>query len=214
MEENINDYISDDNTYIGKLVHFWDTRGLPKKKINIILKDGITVTAYVIVPVLPPISQAEEGVFYILPDDSLNYVSNGHWRSIKPDGEDNTIEIIKDQDGNELPIDPNDKSVTLPVETTYTFEDIRSDGKRIGWRVRNNKIGSVVYSYPDIDTKSDGVHKTTTALSATLGAETSVLPVNIEGFDAEQVTLGETQLYDDLGTVAVVTNYDGTTVTA
>lgn len=214
MEENINDYISDDNTYIGKLVHFWDTRGLPKKKINIILKDGITVTAYVIVPVLPPISQAEQGVFYILPDDSLNYVSNGHWRSIKPDGEDNTIEIIRDENGVALPINPTDKSVTLPVDTTYTFEDIYSSGRKVGWRVRNNKSGSIVYTYPDIDTSSDGVHKTSTTLSTTLGQDNAVLPANIEGFDALKLTIGETQLYDEYGTVAVVTAYDGTTVTA
>ena len=170
------EFISDDNTYIGKIVHYWDTRGLPKKKINIILKDGITMVAYIPVSVLPTPGQAEEGVFYITPDDVIHYIRGGVWHSMEPDGEDNVIEIIKTADGTELPVNPSDKSVTLPedLNTTYTFEDVLVNGKLVGWRVRNNDTGLVVYTHSDVDTKSDGTYFTSETLEANIGEETVV----------------------------------------
>lgn len=202
--------ISDDNTYIGKIVHYWDTRGLPKKKINIILKDGITMVAYIPVSVLPTPGQAEEGVFYITPDDVIHYIRGGVWHSMKPDGEDNVIEIIKTADGTELPVDPNDKSVTLPEDfnTTYTFEDILVNSKAVGWRVRDNDTGTVVYTHTDFDTKSDGVYYCSQTLDPYAGT-TNTVPVSKVPSEAwNKAVLGETLFYDNQGTVAVVVEQD------
>lgn len=212
--EQINDIISDDNTYIGKLVHYWDTRGLPKKKINIILKDGITMVAYIPVSHLPTPGQAEEGVFYITPDDVIHYIRNGGWHSIEPDGEDNVIEIIRDSDGNALPV-ASDKSVTLPVDqnTTYTFEEVYVNSKLVGWRVRNNDTSEIVFTHTDVDDKSDGTYFTSNTLNKRITQTTSVPLNTITGIIADDIVLNETLIYDTYGTVGIVIEKTTTNVT-
>lgn len=102
------------NTLVARFVSAEDIRGLPSNKIDILCDDSITFNSFLYTPVLPLAKDAVEGTFYILPNNTLNYVINNQWEQIV--GSDAGIQKVKKSDGTALPIDTTDMSVTLPQD--------------------------------------------------------------------------------------------------
>lgn len=118
------------NTFVARLVAGSDVKSLPGNKIDILMDDELTVSSYIQVPVLPLPKDAKEGVFYILPNSSINFIINGQWESVFPT--DEVIKKVKKADGTALPVDTSDMSVTLPQDDLsdgfyFTTETLTTD---------------------------------------------------------------------------------------
>lgn len=94
----------------------------------------------------------------------------------------------------------------------YTFADKVVSGKMTGFTV-TDADGIEVYEYVDPSDNSDGSYATSSTLSTTIGATTSVAIANISGIDADEIVIGETLVYDAQGTVGNITAKNGTNVT-
>ena len=113
IREQLQEILSS-NTFVARLIDGSDVKGLPGNKIDILMDDELTMSSYIQVPVLPLVKDAKEGVFYILPNSSINYIIDGQWESIFPT--DEVIKKVKKADGTVLPVDTTDMSVTLPQD--------------------------------------------------------------------------------------------------
>ena len=60
------------NTLVARLVNSSDLRGLPGNKVDVLMDQELDIRAWKIVPVLPLPEDAEDGIFYILPDGSMS----------------------------------------------------------------------------------------------------------------------------------------------
>lgn len=60
------------NTLVARLVNSSDLRGLPGNKVDVLMDRELDIRAWKIVPVLPLPEDAEDGIFYILPDGSMS----------------------------------------------------------------------------------------------------------------------------------------------
>lgn len=98
------------------------------------------------------------------------------------------------------------------TDTTYTFSDIVSGGKTIGWKVVDSN-GTPVYSYTDRDDISDGAYLTSATLDTTITNATSVNLTDVPTLVASDIVDGETLIYDNDGTVGVVTSHTATALT-
>lgn len=94
----------------------------------------------------------------------------------------------------------------------YTFADKVVSGKTTGFTVTDSS-NTQVYEYVDPSDESDGSYPTSSTLSTTIGATTSVAIANISGIDADEIVIGETLVYDAQGTVGNITAKSGTNVT-
>lgn len=120
------------NTFVGRFVDSTDLRGLPANKIDILLDNNLNLDSFAEVPVLPRVEDAKEGVFYVLPNDTINFVSEGTWHTVVSNG----IQKVKKSNGTALDIDPTDLSVTLP-------QDDLSDGFYYTTSTLSTVIGAV-----------------------------------------------------------------------
>lgn len=116
-----------------------------------------------------------------------------------------------EQDGVDIKVTDN-KTNTLvftykgTVDTTYNFEDYKK-----GFKVTDSK-GVVAYIYdPDFD-PSDGSYPIDTLLTTVIKGHTTISTGQIMGFTPANLVVGETLVYDGVGTVGVITkdNGDGT----
>lgn len=95
---------------------------------------------------------------------------------------------------------------TKDTNTTYTFEDYKK-----GFKVTDSD-GVVAYIYdPDFD-PSDGSYPIDTLLTTVIKGHTTIATGQIVGFTPANLVVGETLVYDGVGTVGVITkdNGDGT----
>lgn len=91
-------------------------------------------------------------------------------------------------------------------DTTYTYENYKK-----GFKVTDSN-GTVVYIYdPEFD-RSDGSYPIDTLLTTVFKGHTTISTGQIIGFDPAKLVVGETLVYDGVGTVGVITkdNGDGT----
>lgn len=166
IREQLQEILSS-NTFVARLIDGSDVKGLPGNKIDILMDDELTMSSYIQVPVLPLVKDAKEGVFYILPNSSINYIIDGQWESVFPT--DEVIKKVKKADGTVLPVNTADMSVTLPQ-----------------------------------DDLSDGFYFTTATLKIEPGDTQQVAISDIADFNKNNLVIGETTLFDQDGTMAVV----------
>ena len=80
------------------------TKGYMDKRVSVFLDKDVKIDldadAFELVDTLPSVSEAKEGVFYILPNNTLNYVSNGEWKTISGGG--GTVASLTDEEWNAL----------------------------------------------------------------------------------------------------------------
>lgn len=81
-----NDSLSS-NTLIARLVSSEELANLPGNKLDVYIDGKVQYEAFVRVGTLPMPEDAIEGVFYILPDDTVHYLSDGVWDTIKAESE-------------------------------------------------------------------------------------------------------------------------------
>lgn len=81
-----NDSLSS-NTLIARLVSSEELANLPGNKLDVYIDGKVQYEAFVRVGTLPMPEDAIEGVFYILPDDTVHYLSEGVWDTIKAESE-------------------------------------------------------------------------------------------------------------------------------
>lgn len=96
---------------------------------------------------------------------------------------------------------------TVDTNTTYTWEDYKD-----GFKVTDDK-GVVAYTYdPNLGKDSDGSYAIDTLLSTVFKGNTTISTGQITGFNPANLVVGETLVYDGVGTVGVITkdNGDGT----
>lgn len=96
---------------------------------------------------------------------------------------------------------------TVDTNTTYTWEDYKD-----GFKVTDDK-GVVAYTYdPNLGKNSDGSYAIDTLLSTVFKGNTTISLGQIISFDPADLVVGETLVYDGVGTVGVITkdNGDGT----
>lgn len=96
---------------------------------------------------------------------------------------------------------------TEDTNTTYTFENYKD-----GFKVLDNE-GTVVYLYdPQLGKMSDGSYAIDTLLTTVIKGHTTISTGQIAGFTPSDLVVGETLVYDGVGTVGVITldNGDGT----
>ena len=76
-------------------------KGYMDKKVSVFLDKNVKIDldsdAFVVVNTLPDIKDAKTNIFYILPDNTLNYVSNNEWKSISGGGGGET-ETLTDEE--------------------------------------------------------------------------------------------------------------------
>ena len=96
---------------------------------------------------------------------------------------------------------------TEDTNTTYTYENYKD-----GFKVLDDK-GTVVYLYdPNLGKDSDGSYPIDTLLTTVFKGHTTISTGQIVGFTPANLVVGETLVYDGVGTVGVITadNGDGT----
>lgn len=96
---------------------------------------------------------------------------------------------------------------TVDTNTTYTWEDYKD-----GFKVTDDQ-GTVCYIYdPNLGKDSDGSYAIDTLLTTVFKGHTTISTGQIIGFDPTNLVVGETLVYDGVGTVGVITkdNGDGT----
>lgn len=174
------------NTFIGRLVNSQDIRGIPGNKVDVLLDSSLTFRAYTIVPVLPRIQDAIVGVFYILPDDTLNYVDNGRWV---------TLTGIPGPDGT-------------------TFRPRVSEEGIISWTNDGGKPNPAPVNIkgPKGDPANAKVLYTSATLTTAIGGVTNLLLSQLPGTTDEEISAPETEVYDSAGTLGVVTAFDPDTL--
>lgn len=116
-----------------------------------------------------------------------------------------------EQDGVDFTVTDNKTNTVVftykgTVDTTYSFEDYKK-----GFKVTDSK-GVVAYTYdPDFD-PSDGSYPIDTLLTTVFKGHTTISTGQILGFTPADLVVGETLVYDGVGTLGVITkdNGDGT----
>lgn len=96
---------------------------------------------------------------------------------------------------------------TEDTNTTHTYENYKD-----GFRVLDDK-GTVVYLYdPNLGKDSDGSYPIDTLLTTVFKGHTTISTGQIVGFTPADLVIGETLVYDGVGSVGVITadNGDGT----
>lgn len=96
---------------------------------------------------------------------------------------------------------------TVDTNTTYTWEDYKD-----GFKVTDSE-GVVAYIYdPNLGKDSDGSYAIDTLLTTVFKGHTTISLGQIISFDPKNLVVGETLVYDGVGTVGVITkdNGDGT----
>lgn len=96
---------------------------------------------------------------------------------------------------------------TEDTNTTYTYENYKD-----GFKVLDDK-GTVVYLYdPNLGKDSDGSYAIDTLLTTVFKGHTTISVGQIQSFDPADLVVGETLVYDGVGSVGVITkdNGDGT----
>lgn len=119
-----------------------------------------------------------------------------------------------EQDGVDIKVTDNKTGVlvftyhgTVDTNTTYTFEDYNKGFKVI------DSDGVVAYIYdPTLGDRSDGSYPIDTLLTTVFKGHTTISTGQIVGFTPADLVVGETLVYDGVGTVGVITkdNGDGT----
>lgn len=119
-----------------------------------------------------------------------------------------------EQDGADIKVTDNKTGVlvftyhgTVDTNTTYVFEDYKK-----GFKVTDSD-GVVVYIYdPTLGDRSDGSYPIDTLLTTVIKGHTTISTGQIVGFTPADLVVGETLVYDGVGTVGVITkdNGDGT----
>lgn len=94
-QEQFKDFLSA-NHFIARLRSTEELKDLPGNKFDIYLDGKMKFTGYVEVGVLPRVEDAEEGLFYILPDGTLNYISGGQWETLSGEKGDKGATFIPD----------------------------------------------------------------------------------------------------------------------
>lgn len=96
---------------------------------------------------------------------------------------------------------------TVDTNTTYNFEDYKD-----GFKVTDSD-GVVAYIYdPTLGDRSDGSYAIDTLLTTVIKGHTTISTGQIVGFTPADLVVGETLVYDGVGTIGVITadNGDGT----
>lgn len=96
---------------------------------------------------------------------------------------------------------------TVDTNTTYTYENYKD-----GFKVLDDK-GTVVYRYdPNLGKDSDGSYAIDTLITTVFKGHTTISVGQIQSFDPADLVVGETLVYDGVGSVGVITkdNGDGT----
>lgn len=77
-------------------------KGAMMKKVSVFLDDGVKIEmdAFKLVDELPSVSEAKENVFYITPNDNLNFVEGGEWHTISGGG--GSVETLNDEEWESL----------------------------------------------------------------------------------------------------------------
>lgn len=118
-----------------------------------------------------------------------------------------------EQKGVDFEVKDNDGKVvfnykgTVDTNTTYTWSNYKD-----GFKVTDDK-GVVVYTYdPNLGKNSDGSYAIDTLLTTVFKGHTTIATGQITGFDPANLVVGETLVYDGVGSVGVITkdNGDGT----
>lgn len=93
---------------------------------------------------------------------------------------------------------------TTDTNTTYTWSNYKD-----GFKVTDDK-GVVVYTYdPNLGKNSDGSYAIDTLLSTVFKGHTTISTGQITGFDPANLVVGETLVYDGVGSVGVITKDNG-----
>lgn len=93
---------------------------------------------------------------------------------------------------------------TEDTNTTYTYENYKD-----GFKVLDDK-GTVVYLYdPNLGKNSDGSYAIDTLLTTVFKGHTTISLGQIISFDPADLVVGETLVYDGVGTVGVITKDNG-----
>lgn len=93
---------------------------------------------------------------------------------------------------------------TVDTNTTYTYENYKD-----GFKVLDDK-GTVVYLYdPNLGKDSDGSYAIDTLLTTVFKGHTTISLGQIVGIDPNNLVVGETLVYDGVGTVGVITKDNG-----
>lgn len=93
---------------------------------------------------------------------------------------------------------------TTDTNTTYTWSNYKD-----GFKVTDDK-GVVAYTYdPNLGKNSDGSYAIDTLLSTVFKGHTTISTGQITGFDPANLVVGETLVYDGVGSVGVVTKDNG-----
>lgn len=115
-----------------------------------------------------------------------------------------------EQKGVDFEVKDNDGKVvfnykgTVDTNTTYTWSNYKD-----GFKVTDDK-GVVVYTYdPNLGKNSDGSYAIDTLLSTVFKGHTTISTGQITGFDPANLVVGETLVYDGVGSVGVITKDNG-----
>lgn len=93
---------------------------------------------------------------------------------------------------------------TTDTNTTYTWSNYKD-----GFKVTDDK-GVVAYTYdPNLGKNSDGSYAIDTLLSTMFKGHTTISTGQITGFDPANLVVGETLVYDGVGSVGVITKDNG-----
>lgn len=93
---------------------------------------------------------------------------------------------------------------TTDTNTTYTWSNYKD-----GFKVTDDK-GVVAYTYdPNLGKNSDGSYAIDTLLSTVFKGHTTISTGQITGFDPANLVVGETLVYDSVGSVGVITKDNG-----
>lgn len=93
---------------------------------------------------------------------------------------------------------------TTDTNTTYTWSNYKD-----GFKVTDDK-GVVAYTYdPNLGKNSDGSYAIDTLLSTVFKGHTTISTGQITGFDPANLVVGETLVYDGVGSVGVITKDNG-----
>lgn len=93
---------------------------------------------------------------------------------------------------------------TTDTNTTYTWSNYKD-----GFKVTDDK-GVVAYTYdPNLGKNSDGSYAIDTLLSTVFKGNTTISTGQITGFDPANLVVGETLVYDGVGSVGVITKDNG-----
>lgn len=115
-----------------------------------------------------------------------------------------------EQKGVDFEVKDNDGKVvfnykgTVDTNTTYTWSNYKD-----GFKVTDDK-GVVVYTYdPNLGKNSDGSYAIDTLLTTVFKGHTTIATGQITGFDPANLVVGETLVYDGVGSVGVITKDNG-----